>query len=301
LIINSNLFYYNKFIYFFIQFSIDDNDNDNNKTTFTKQNSTNERDGNELPKLVNRNHLIKSAPIPKTTSFAINTIEDNDSSVAESDKKQKNRLMSAESRDKMNKVLNEYNEKMKQAALEIKDLEKNEKNKVSALRKASTRATIRRDKQMVKTKSMDVDKWLEVHKHRNKAAAMKLLNIKQKDIKIEEKINDKKLTPMNINDKDPGEKMKMVKNSRSKYELSDLTVLDRVQRRIRLELEQNMKQIVRQQHQSDFNDIVARIKVFLSETENFKRSTGITIDIDNISNTNKDNSTTRQIIRLYEY
>lgn len=53
------------------------------------------------------------------------------------------------------------------------------------------------------------------------------------------------------------------KRFRSRRELSELTVLDRIQAQIRNELEENMKSLRKLETQNEFNSIVAKIREFL--------------------------------------
>jgi len=50
---------------------------------------------------------------------------------------------------------------------------------------------------------------------------------------------------------------------RSRRELSDLTVLDRIHSHMRVELEENLKNLRKLETQNEFNSIVARIREFL--------------------------------------
>lgn len=53
------------------------------------------------------------------------------------------------------------------------------------------------------------------------------------------------------------------KRFRSRRELSELTVLDRIQAQIRAELEENIKSLRKLETQNEFNSIVAKIRDFL--------------------------------------
>lgn len=59
---------------------------------------------------------------------------------------------------------------------------------------------------------------------------------------------------------------------RSRRELIDLTVLDRVQKQIRSELEENMKNLRKFETQSEFNSIVSRIYDFLAASSSSSSS-----------------------------
>lgn len=71
----------------------------------------------------------------------------------------------------------------------------------------------------------------------------------------------------------------MERRYRSIRELTDLTVLDRIQSQIRVELEENLKSLRKLESQNEFNSIVARIRDFLisSELDRSQASTPISV------------------------
>ena len=67
----------------------------------------------------------------------------------------------------------------------------------------------------------------------------------------------------NHNDRKASRLSTPAKRFRSRRELSELTVLDRIQAQIRAELEENMKSLRKLETQNEFNSIVAKIRDFL--------------------------------------
>jgi hypothetical protein len=58
------------------------------------------------------------------------------------------------------------------------------------------------------------------------------------------------------------------KTATSYRELRNLSLLDKIDKRLRNELQKTIRNIIRLQSQQEFNSIVERIKLFLEEIEN---------------------------------
>lgn len=161
--------------------------------------------------------------------------------------------------------------------------------------------TIMRMQKPKSAKSMSVDKWIEVHKRRNgrngggesvmsRNERMKMLNEKLKE-KLGE--HEAQLPPATAAAHGHhGDERKNLK-FRSRRELSDLTVLDKIQSRIRLELEENLKNLRKLESQNEFNSIVAKIREFLCSEE---KSRDKSVATSPVIITPKSN-----VIRVYEY
>jgi hypothetical protein len=131
--------------------------------------------------------------------------------------------------------------------------------------------TITRKQNKIIAKSMDVDKWVEVHKRRNTNQAARML---KRDMKtkaqcnemneLTRKIDGVKLESENEPVNDDGNK------SRSIRELSEMTVLDKVQSKLKVQLIAKLKVLRKMETQNEFNLIVERIKYFLNDVEMFK-------------------------------
>jgi hypothetical protein len=143
--------------------------------------------------------------------------------------------------------------------------------------------TILRNKKVIKKKTMSVDKWIEVHKRFNTKAAVKLITKDQKLKKLTERYNL-------IEEKDLEEEEEITRKNKSLSirELSEMTVLDKLQTRIKMELLENLRYMKKIESQTEFNSIVMKIKRFLNEIEEFK-SQGYS------------NESYGNIIKLYEY
>lgn len=140
---------------------------------------------------------------------------------------------------------------------------------------------------------MNVDKWIEIHKRRNKRAALGLIvqNMEQEEaMEIFEKysITNKNLINELI-DKDKSKQTRTI----SIRQLRNLTLLDKVHERLRLELEETVKKVRRLEAQREFNSIVDRIRYFIDEVEEFQ----LTSDSNNKLVKNDKISK----IKLYEY
>ena len=143
--------------------------------------------------------------------------------------------------------------------------------------------TILRNKKVIKKKTMSVDKWIEVHKRFNTKAAVKLITKDKKLKKLTEKYN-----LIEENDLEEEELITRKNKSLSIRELSEMTVLDKLQSRIKMEILENLRNMKKIESQTEFNSIVMKIKRFLKEIEEFK-SHGYS------------DETYGSIIKLYEY
>jgi len=146
--------------------------------------------------------------------------------------------------------------------------------------------TILRNKKVIKKKTMSVDKWIEVHKRFNTKAAVKLITKDKKLKKLTEKYN--LIEENNVEEEVEEEEITRKNKSLSIRELSEMTVLDKLQTRIKMELLENLRNMKKIESQTEFNSIVMKIKRFLNEIEEFK-SQGYS------------NDTYSNIIKLYEY
>jgi len=133
---------------------------------------------------------------------------------------------------------------------------------------------------------MSVDKWIEVHKRFNTKAAVKLITKDKKLKKLTEKYN--LIEENNVEEEVEEEEITRKNKSLSIRELSEMTVLDKLQTRIKMELLENLRNMKKIESQTEFNSIVMKIKRFLNEIEEFK-SQGYS------------NDTYSNIIKLYEY
>lgn len=160
-------------------------------------------------------------------------------------------------------------------------------NRENSIIKSETKSILREQKP-ISAKSMSVDKWIEVHKRRNNRTANEFLNrnerIKLLNQKVKEQLNLKRMQsamnreaerePEVTEDEAPDYHESLAKlNSlkklkyRSRRELSDLTVLDKIQNRIKLELEENLRNLRKLESQNEFNSVVAKIKNFLVDMD----------------------------------
>ncbi|CAF0779362.1 unnamed protein product [Brachionus calyciflorus] len=114
--------------------------------------------------------------------------------------------------------------------------------------------SITRNQKQIKAKSMDVDKWINVHKRRS--------TIISKDLNHQINGNDL-LKNLEIYSKSSQTK------SRSIRELSELTVLDLIQERKNREIKENIRNLRRKHALNEFNSIVVRIKAFLDDLDNY--------------------------------
>lgn len=149
---------------------------------------------------------------------------------------------------------------------------------------------------------MNVEKWIEVHKRRNKYAAMSFINKEietSEALEILDKYNiaDKKIIE-NLIDENDKKHLKAI----SIRQLRNLTLLDKVQDRLRVELNDTIVKVRKLESQREFNSIVARMRTFIDEIEDFKSKNSfnhnINNDNDNDFNISKDNKARSQ---LYEY
>lgn len=149
---------------------------------------------------------------------------------------------------------------------------------------------------------MNVEKWIEVHKRRNKYAAMSFINKEietSEALEILDKYNiaDKKIIE-NLIDENDKKHLKAI----SIRQLRNLTLLDKVQERLRVELNDTIVKVRKLESQREFNSIVARMRTFIDEIEDFKSKNSfnhnINNDNDNDFNISKDNKARSQ---LYEY
>ena len=155
-----------------------------------------------------------------------------------------------ESKEKLKETANKIKARLKK----IKDEELveavNNKRKMSNVDKMS----ILRERKPTIIQSMPVDKWIEVHKRRNKCTALHFLN---KNILLTDgKENDSYV------------KNKMAKTqSKSVRELIATTVLDNVQKKVKVELEQTLKNIKRIETNTEFNMLIDKVRYFLHDWE----------------------------------
>jgi hypothetical protein len=146
--------------------------------------------------------------------------------------------------------------------------------------------TIRRKRTNIVTKSMDVDKWLEVHKRSNTKMAISLIrkNVKSSSQQKQDKIN-KKIEEIQLNDgmnkktnSNDDADTKGSSRSRSIRELSEATVLDKVEKRLKLQLIEKLKILRKIEAQNEFHLIKERIDNFLQDMESFKTDDNIIND-----------------------
>lgn len=183
--------------------------------------------------------------------------------------------------------------------------------------------SIRRKQHTIVSRSMDVDKWVEVHKRRNTNTAVHLI---KKNVKLTKKAQDqmsilnKKLEEVKLSnlkdqfleDNDPSK-------SRSIRTLSEMTVLDKVENRLKRQLMEKLRILRKLESQNEFNQIVDKIKGFLDDIEEFKCENNVINDYfsnysnnklqtnfyNSISNSSRSLSTSNEItrynpIKLYE-
>jgi hypothetical protein len=112
--------------------------------------------------------------------------------------------------------------------------------------------------------SLSVDKWVEIHQRRAKSANNNSRDSKKVQILETQKKVDTKIKINNENNLPTGI------TSRSRRELSELTVLDKVrqkQRKIQLE---EFQELQRMKRKEEFNKIVSKIRDYLNRMEKFK-------------------------------
>ena len=151
-------------------------------------------------------------------------------------------------------MLEETASKIKAKLKQINDEEvleaANIKRKISNIDKTS----ILRDKRPTTVQSMNVDKWIEVHKRQNRQTALDFLN--------------KNILVHNSKDNSTYTEKKMIKTgSKSRRELANSTVLDNVQKTVKRELEETLKKIKRVETNNEFNSLVDKVKNFLFKWE----------------------------------
>ena len=162
---------------------------------------------------------------------------------------------------KINNKFKENKEKLQEAALKIKSKLKqiNDEEIVEAANKKHKMAnidkfSILRDRRPTIKQSMSVEKWIEVHKRQNRQTALDFLN-------------------KNIVVIDPKESQSYVQKkmdkpeSKSRRELADSTLLDKVQKQVKDELQQTLKKIKRVETNNEFNSLVDKIRGFLCKWE----------------------------------
>jgi hypothetical protein len=136
----------------------------------------------------------------------------------------------------------------------VKKIENNEEEEI-------TQNTISRKQKRIVTKSMEVDKWLELHKNRPRSAMSKPMFGPKSDSE-----QAKKLERMKLKDELKSEPME----ARSVRELAQLTVYDKVQARVKKQLKEKLKMLQRIETENGFNNTVGRMKYFLEDLEEFK-------------------------------
>ncbi|RNA36993.1 hypothetical protein BpHYR1_011930 [Brachionus plicatilis] len=117
--------------------------------------------------------------------------------------------------------------------------------------------SIMRSQRPIVAKSMNVEKWIGIHRRRSANA---MLNLASQTDSVSQ-------------DEDFFDKYEFLsepkqKKSRSIRELSELTMLDKVQERIRRDINEKIKNLRKIESKNEFNAIVNRIKAFLDELEN---------------------------------
>lgn len=117
--------------------------------------------------------------------------------------------------------------------------------------------SIMRDQKPIVSKSMSVEKWIEIHRRRSGIAAPNLTS--QTESVSQDEDFYAKYEFFSV----PNQK-----KSRSIREISELTMLDKVQERIRKEINEKIKNLRKIESKNEFNAIVNRIKAFLDELEN---------------------------------
>lgn len=138
-----------------------------------------------------------------------------------------------------------------------KDAEKkinwNFKNQQNELKTQSK--SIMRNQKPIVAKSMNVEKWIGIHRRRSANTML----ASQADSSSQDEEFFAKYEFLSA----PNQK-----KSRSIRELSDLTMLDKVQERIRRDINEKIKNLRKIESKNEFNAIVNRIKAFLDDLEN---------------------------------
>jgi transcriptional regulator with PAS, ATPase and Fis domain len=125
-----------------------------------------------------------------------------------------------------------------------------QKRKMSNIDKYS----ILRERKPTISQSMSVEKWIEVHTRKNRQTALDFLN--------------KNIIVIDPNQSQSYIQKKMDKpESKSRRELADHTLLDKVQKQVKDELQQTLKKIKRVETNNEFNSLVDKIRVFLYKWE----------------------------------
>ncbi len=126
----------------------------------------------------------------------------------------------------------------------------NKKHKMSNIDKFS----ILRDRRPTIKQSMSVEKWIEVHKRQNRQTALDFLN---KNIVVIDPKESQSYVQKKMNKPE----------SKSRRELADSTLLDKVQKQVKNELQQTLKKIKRVETNNEFNSLVDKIRSFLCKWE----------------------------------
>ncbi len=125
-----------------------------------------------------------------------------------------------------------------------------QKRKMSNIDKSS----ILRERKPTISQSMSVEKWIEVHTRQNRQTALDFLN--------------KNIIVIDPNERQSYIQKKMDKpESKSRRELADHTLLDKVQKQVKDELQQTLKKIKRVETNNEFNSLVDKIREFLYKWE----------------------------------
>ena len=261
--------------------------------------SQSELSGASQPKKLpnsSRHNLIHSAPITKLKEDQMAKAKvkfDDDISInSSSSRRSQNTLKSDSFKSDTSSSMMEYDETSKEgiqesvAMIQEKLKKINEEEAENAKHRSNQlvkidKKTILRDQKRINAKSMDVDKWIEIHRRRNTLKAVNLLN-KNIILPGEEKTEDSFVKAKTLK-----------KETRSRRQLIDITVLDKVQNRVKQELEENLRRLRKIESQTEFNSIVSRIKGFLTEIEDFKDNSLVSMESDQSYDKNR--------IRLYEY
>lgn len=154
--------------------------------------------------------------------------------------------------------------------------------------------TISRSRRPIVSRSMSIDKWVNIHMRRNNRKALTMMRGSVRSKRQKEVLTSfsKKIEEISRgDDEQEGENNHENSHSRSLRELKELTVLDHVQKRLKRKMHERIKLLRRAESQQEFGILVGRMKYFLDDIEDFKCNNNIIHDyFNNYMNTRLNKS-----------
>lgn len=186
----------------------------------------------------------------------------------------------------------------------------------------TTAKTILRAQKPTAKMSMDVDKWVEIHQRRAKSAiaahttnqTVEITKIYKTDAKSSSSQLSKKFSNESLRANYPEVMIRKgsddteslnTARGRSRRELSELTVLEKVKKRNKVLHEEQLRELRKIQRRNEFNMIVLKIRNFLFEFEEFKQFyvpyDSYPSRITTSSSLSQRAVSTRPLVKLYDF